>query len=52
MAEIKVGDWIIVDENKRKKCFGKTDSGNYLIKMYNKLMQVPPNRVIKANYGK
>ena len=51
-AVIKVGDWIIVDEDKRKKCFGKTESGNYLIKMYNKLMQVPPNRVIKSDYGK
>tara|TARA_B100000900_G_scaffold393244_1_gene389516 strand:+ start:612 stop:758 length:147 start_codon:yes stop_codon:yes gene_type:complete len=42
---IKEGDWIIVDGYRRKKCFGVTERGNYLIKMYNKLMQVPPNRV-------
>ena len=42
---IKKGDWIIVDNHQRKKCFGMTERGNYLIKMYNKLMQVPPNRV-------
>ena len=39
------GDWIVVDGYQRKKCFGVTERGNYLIKMYNKLMQVPPNRV-------
>ena len=49
---IKAGELIVVDEDKRKKWFGKTESGNYLIKMYNKLMQVPPNRVIKSDYGK
>ena len=49
---IKEGDWIIIDDYMRKKCFGKTERGNYLIKMYGKLMQVPSNRVYKANYGK
>ena len=43
--DIKEGDWIIIDGYQRKKCFGMTERGNYLIKMYNKLMQVPPNRV-------
>ena len=42
---IKEGDWIIIDDYRRKKCFGLTERGNYLIKMYGKLMQVPPNRV-------
>ena len=42
---IKEGDLIIVDDYKRKKCIGLTERGNYLIKMYGKLMQVPPNRV-------
>lgn len=41
------GDWIRVDDGLKKKCFGLTDRGNYLIKMYGKLMQVPPNRVSK-----
>jgi len=48
---IKKGDWIIVDDYQRKKCFGINARGNYLIKMYGKLMQVPANRVTKANYG-
>ena len=49
---IKEGDWIIVDDYMRKKCFGQTERGNYLIKMHGKLMQVPPYRVQESNYGK
>ena len=49
---IKKGDWIIVDDYMRKKCSGQTKRGYYLIKMYGKLMQVPPYRVQESNYGK
>jgi|TARA_B100000035_G_C21035168_1_gene570550 hypothetical protein len=42
---IKEGDWIVVDDYMRKKCFGLTERGSCLIKIKGKLMQVPPNRV-------
>jgi hypothetical protein len=48
---IKEGDWIIVDGNERKKCFGIHTNGNYLIKNEGNLAQVPTHRVKKASYG-
>ena len=41
---IQVGDWMVVDGNK-KKCFGIHTNGNYLIKNMGTLAQVPKERV-------
>jgi hypothetical protein len=41
---IQVGDWMVVDGNK-KKCFGIHFNGNYLMKNAGHLVQVPKSRV-------
>ena len=46
---IKEGDWIIVDDYNRKKCFGVTERGNYLMKMY--LMNSRNGKLRAGNSG-